>query len=238
MVPNTLLLIERPMNKPETGAVKKAVRMVLTVWVVLPLLFLATGGSLAWSEAWVYCAIILVPMTLFATWMGQRDPAFFERRLKVQERERTQRGIQIAGVPVFLAWFVVPGLDYRFGWSEVPLTATVIALVLSLAGYLMVLRVFVENRWAGRTVETWNDQKVVDTGPYAIVRHPMYFGTIVLFHATPIALGSWWGVLAALAITPLLVLRIKNEEKVLVDELPGYENYRKKVRYRLVPFIW
>lgn len=111
-------------------------------------------------------------------------------------------------------------------------------LILSLGGYLLVLRVFVENRWAGRTVETYTDQQIISTGPYAVVPHPMYTGTLLLLRATPLALGSWWAVAAALACLPIFVLRIKNEEALLVRELVGYETYRKNVRYRLLPYVW
>jgi protein-S-isoprenylcysteine O-methyltransferase Ste14 len=119
-----------------------------------------------------------------------------------------------------------------------PTACTVTALALVLGGYLLLIRVFTENRWAGRTVETWDDQKVVDTGPYAIVRHPMYSGTIVYYLASSVALGSWWGLIPALSIIPFLVIRISNKEAVLVRELPGYEDYRRRVRHRLIPFIW
>jgi protein-S-isoprenylcysteine O-methyltransferase Ste14 len=177
-------------------------------------------------------------MTAFAISTARRDPGFFERRFKMQEKERAQRHLQAWGAPFFLASFVVPPLDHRFGWSDPPLFVAVVGLVLSLAGYLTILRVFLENRWAGRTVETWAEQKVISTGPYAIVRHPMYTGTLVLLLATPVALGSWWGLLAAPGMIPFFMLRIRNEEAVLVRELPGYEDYRRRVRRRLVPGIW
>ena len=222
----------------DSGAAKKAfVRMALA-WILLPLFFLATGGSFVWWEAWVYCALLLVPMTCFITWMARRDPDFLARRFKMRERERTQRRVLAWGYPFLLAAFILPGLDQRFGWSKPPLALVVIALVLSLGGYLLILRVFTENRWAGRTVETWAEQRVISTGPYAVVRHPMYVGSIVLYLATPVALGSWWAVLPAAAFVPVFVLRIRNEEEVLMRELPGYDEYRQRVRYRLLPFIW
>ena len=123
-------------------------------------------------------------------------------------------------------------------WPDPPPAMVVAALILSLGAYLMILRVFLENRWAGRTVETWEGQKVIDTGPYAIVRHPMYTGVLALILVTPVALGSCWGILGALVYLPIFVLRVRNEEKVLLRELPGYEDYRTRVRYRIIPFIW
>jgi len=220
------------------GRASRIVLKLVAAWMLLPLFFLVVGGSLAWWQAWVYCAILLVPMTVFAISMARSDPGFFDRRFKVREKEKAQRRLQAWGTPIFLAAFIVPGLDHRFGWSDPPLEAIVAAMPVALLGYLIVLRVFWENRWAGRTVETWTEQELVSTGPYAIVRHPMYTGVIVMYLATPIALGSWWGVLPALGTIPILVTRIGNEEQVLIRDLTGYDGYRQKVRYRLVPFVW
>ena len=227
---------------PEVGPSKvrtrrTCVRMTLA-WVVTPLFFLVTGGSLGWWEAWVYCVLLLVPMTLFVARMARTDPEFLERRFARKEKERTQRRVNLWSVPLLLALYVVPGLDRRFGWSEPPLAAVVAAQALTLASYLGVLGVFVTNRWAGRTVETRPGQEVVSTGPYALVRHPMYSASILLYLASPVALGSWWAVIPAVLYVPVLVVRILNEEQVLVRELPGYEEYREKVRYRLLPFVW
>lgn len=220
------------------GGSRSTARKLVAAWIVLPLFFLVTGGSLAWWEAWVYCATLLVPMTLFGLHMQRHDPGFLERRVKLEEKERAQRRILALGYPSFIAMFVIPGLDYRFGWSEPPVAIEAVALAIVLGGYLTVLRVFLENRWAGRTVETFAGQEVISTGPYAIVRHPMYSSSIALYLATPVALGSWWALLPALTFLPIFVLRIRNEEEVLVRELPGYEAYRRKVRFRLVPFVW
>jgi protein-S-isoprenylcysteine O-methyltransferase Ste14 len=227
---------------PEVGPSKArtrrtCVRMALA-WVVTPLFFLVTGGSLGWWEAWVYCGLLLVPMTLFVARMARTDPEFLERRFTRKEKERTQRRINLWSAPLLLALFVVPGLDRRFGWSEPSLAAVVAGQALALASCLGMLKVFLANRWAGRTVETWPGQKVVSTGPYAIVRHPMYVVILVLYVASPVALGSWWAVIPAILYAPMLVARILNEEEVLVRELPGYEEYRKKVRYRLLPLAW
>jgi protein-S-isoprenylcysteine O-methyltransferase Ste14 len=142
------------------------------------------------------------------------------------------------GSPIILALFLLPGLDRRFGWSEPPLAAVLIADALVIAGYLGVLSVFSRNRWAGRTIETRPGQEIVSTGLYAIVRHPMYVATLILYIATPLALGSWWELIPALLCVPMIVIRIRNEENFLLRELPGYEDYRRKVRFRLVPFLW
>jgi protein-S-isoprenylcysteine O-methyltransferase Ste14 len=230
---------QKAANTPEDGNVsRKAAVRVWGAWIVLPLFFLVVGGSLEWWEAWIYCVLLLVPMTAFVTWMVRHDPAFLARRFKLREKERIQHRIQAWGFPFILATLIIPGLDRRFGWSEPPAATVVTALILSLGGYLIILMVFLENRWAGRTVETFSEQHVVSTGPYALVRHPMYSGIIILLLATPVALGSWWALLSALAFIPFIVLRIRNEEEVLARELPGYEEYRRRVIRRLVPFLW
>jgi protein-S-isoprenylcysteine O-methyltransferase Ste14 len=227
------------MSTHDGPAVARAAAVkVVAAWILLPLFFLATGGDLAWWNAWAYCAIILVPMTAFVVHMARHDAAFIERRSVMREKERTQRRVLAFGTPLLLAAFMIPGFDHRFGWSDPPLSVVIAALAVSLVGYVAILRVFLENRWAGRTVETYAGQQVISTGPYAVIRHPMYAGTSLLYVATPLALGSWWAVLPALAFIPVFVFRIRNEEDVLVRELPGYDEYRRKVGYRLVPFVW
>ncbi|MEN6536571.1 MAG: isoprenylcysteine carboxylmethyltransferase family protein [Bryobacteraceae bacterium] len=217
---------------------KTIVTRLVIAWIVLPLWFLATGGTARWWEAWVYCVLILVPMTIFAISMARRDLAFFERRFKMIEKERAQRRLQVWSTPFVIAAFALPGLDHRFGWSDPPLVIIAVAMVVVAGGYLVILRTFIENRWAGRIIEACPGQKVISTGLYAIVRHPMYAGYMVMHLATPLALGSWWALLPALAVFPTIVLRIRNEEEVLARDLPGYEDYRREVRFRLVPFVW
>jgi protein-S-isoprenylcysteine O-methyltransferase Ste14 len=223
---------------PGTGVARGVVIRTLAAWVLLPLFFVATGGSLRWWEAWIYCALLLIPMTVFLLAVARRDPEFLARRFQMKEKERQQRRVLAWGYPVLLAAFIIPGLDRRFGWSDPPPWVIVAALAASLAGYLGVLRVFWENRWAGRTVETWAGQQLVATGPYRVVRHPMYASSTILYLATHVALGSRWALLPALAVVPVLVFRIRNEEDVLVRDLAGYREYREQVRYRLVPFVW
>ncbi len=213
------------------------VRMALA-WLVTPLFFLVTGGSLGWWEAWVYCLLLLVPMTLFVARVARTDPQFLERRFAAKEKERTQRRVALWSAPVLSALFLLPALDRRFGWSEPPLAAVVVAQALTLASCLGLIEVFVVNRWAGRTVETWPGQEIISAGPYAIVRHPMYVALLVLYLASPVALGSWWAIIPAILYVPMLVARIRNEEEVLLRELPGYEEYRERVRYRLLPLVW
>jgi protein-S-isoprenylcysteine O-methyltransferase Ste14 len=156
----------------------------------------------------------------------------------MREKERTQRRVLSWGAPVFTALYILPGLDRRFGWSMVPLGVVLVAEACALLGYVGVLWVFSVNRWAGRTVEVIPGQKLVTTGPYSVVRHPMYTASLLLYLATPLALGSYWGLIPALLSAVVLIARIGNEEDVLLRELPGYAEYRSKVQHRLVPGVW
>lgn len=221
-----------------TGTTLRVVIRLALAWLVMPLFFFAIAGSLTWWQAWVYIGVLLVPMTVFVMWMLRADREFLERRMQLREKERTQRRILSWSAPIFIALVAVPPLDWRFGWSTVATPAVVVAQALVLVSYLGLLRVFLENRWAGRTVEVVADQKLVTTGPYAVVRHPMYSCSIVLYLATPVALGSLWGLIPALLTIAILVARIGNEEQVLLRELAGYAGYQQEVRYRLLPGVW
>ena len=220
----------------ETG--RKAVVRLAAAWVLLPTFFLVAGGSLQWWPAWIYCAAFLVPMTFFIFYMLGRNPAFIARRMNSFEKEKVQRRILNFGYPLMVATFLVSALDQRFLWSKISNATIIFALALCFLSYLFVLRVFIENPWAARTIETFKNQKVIATGPYALVRHPMYLGTIVLLLATPAALGSLWAFVPALPLIPIFVARILHEEKLLTRELNGYAEYKIQVPYRLVPGIW
>ena len=156
----------------------------------------------------------------------------------MREREKAQKRIISFSWLWFLLAFLLPGLDHRFGWSNVPVGVVLLAGLLVLLGYGLVFWVFRANSYASRVIEVAQGQQVIDSGPYAIIRHPMYIGSIVLYIFSPLALGSWWAMIPALPIIPILVLRILNEEKLLVKDLPGYEAYLKKVKYRMLPGVW
>ena len=221
-----------------SGAIRRVAAKALAAWICLPLCFVATGGSLGWWQAWAYCAVLLVPMAVFLAYMARRDPEFLARRLQVRERERSQRLVQAWGSLAILGALVLPGIDHRFGWSRVPPAVVVAALGVSLLSYLAVLRVFLENRWAGRTVETWQEQRVISTGPYAIVRHPMYTGMILSDLFLPLALGSWWAAVPAGLMIALVIWRTAREDQTLRAELPGYADYAQRTRFRLLPGLW
>jgi protein-S-isoprenylcysteine O-methyltransferase Ste14 len=206
--------------------------------LVLPLIFFVPAGTWRYWEAWVYLAIVLVPVFFVMRYLLKHDPAFLERRMRTREQQTPQRWVIVVSFLWFFLAFTLPGFDRRFGWSDVPVWAVLLADLVVLLGYGVILRVFRENRYASRVVEVTEGQVVISTGPYAVLRHPMYVGVLLMYLATPVALGSWWALLPALLIVPLLVARIRNEEEVLARDLPGYTDYMQKTRYRLIPGIW
>ena len=163
---------------------------------------------------------------------------FLERRTRSEEKEKTQKIIQIVFSFVFLFGCIVPGIDKRYGWSEIPVCIVLIADLIILLGYVLIFFVFRQNSYASRVVEVAESQKVISTGLYSFVRHPMYLGVLIMYIPTPLALGSWWGLIPMAGIPLALVLRILNEEKVLCRDLPGYTEYCKKTKYRMIPLIW
>lgn len=206
--------------------------------VVLPLIFFLPAGTIRYWEAWVYLAILLIPVFFVMRYLLKHDPVFLERRMRTREQQASQKWVIAVSFLWFFLVFILPGFDQRFGWSDVPVAAVLAADLLVLLGYGVILRVFQENRYASRVVEVAEGQSVIQTGPYAITRHPMYLGTLLMYLATPVALGSWWALLPALLIVPILIARIVNEEKVLAEQLPGYRDYMQKTRYRLLPGVW
>jgi len=205
---------------------------------VLGLAFFLPAGTLNYWEAWVYLAILFTPMFFLMQYLFKNDPALLERRMRTQEKAGEQNILIKLSYVYFLITYLLPGFDKRYGWSNTPVWLVLIADVVVLAGYIMVILVFRENSYASRTVEVDEGQKVIETGPYAVVRHPMYSGLTGLYVLSPLALGSYWAVLPALLIIPILIARIISEERILASELAGYTDYKKKVRYRLLPRVW
>lgn len=204
------------------------------------LLFLPAWTADYW-QAWIFLAIFSAATTAITVYVMQTDPALLARRMHAgpgAEKERTQKFIQFAVAIASIVAIVLPAIDHRLGWSTMSAHVVVAGDVLVALGYLVVFFVFRENTFASSTIEVAPGQKVISTGPYALVRHPMYTGGLVMFFGAPLALGSWWGLLAILPITLLIVWRLLDEETFLVENLPGYTHYRQTVRYRLVPFVW
>ncbi|NWG35875.1 MAG: isoprenylcysteine carboxylmethyltransferase family protein [Chloroflexi bacterium] len=204
----------------------------------LGLIFFLPAGTFDYWQAWLYMALLFTPMFFLMRYLIKNDPALLERRMKMKEKAAEQSLIIKLSYMYFLATFLLPGFDRRFGWSNVPLWLVLFADALVLAGYILVMLVFKENSYAARTVEVEEGQKVIDTGPYAVVRHPMYVGVGLLYVLTPPALGSAWAMIPAIFLIPLLIARIVSEERILAKELKGYTEYQQKVRYRLLPGVW
>lgn len=196
------------------------------------------AGTLHYPNAWLFMAILFIPMLLLGMALFFKAPELLEKRLNSKEKENTQIWVIALSSVMFIASFVLAGLDFRFGWSNIPSWVVAIASTLLLVAYALYAEVMRENAYLSRTVEVQKDQKVVDTGLYGVVRHPMYAATILLYLAMPIVLGSWYAFLVMLLYPILIVLRIRNEEKVLEAGLVGYTYYKKKVKYRLIPFVW
>lgn len=228
------------MNTPSISP-KLLIGVALRIGLGIPfiaLIILLPAGTWNYWQGWMYLATLLLPMLLSTAYLIKNDPALLERRLRMREKEKAQQKIIGVLAIYFLIAFTLPGFDVRFGWSNVPPLVSILADVLVFAGYLIIFWVLTVNSFLSRTVEVGAGQKVITTGPYAVVRHPMYFGVALLYIASPLALGSYWAVLPALMILPLLAARIRNEEEVLLRELAGYAEYRQKVKYRLLPGVW
>ncbi len=215
----------------------RAVTRFLTgVLAVGTLLFIP--GGLKYADGWLFMLLLFAPMFLAGLVMLRKRPALLRRRLNAREAESTQRGVIAASGLMFAAAFIVAGLNYRFRWLTVPRWLVVAGAVVFLAAYLLYAEVLRENEYLSRTVEVQAGQKVVDTGLYGVVRHPMYAATILLFLSMPLVLGSPISLLIMLIYPFLIARRIKNEEQVLLRELEGYADYTARVKYRLIPFVW
>jgi protein-S-isoprenylcysteine O-methyltransferase Ste14 len=212
-------------------------RVVVVLLVSLAVLFIP-AGTLAYWQGWMYLLLLLIPAGFVLTYFSRHDPDFLERRMKFKERRQAQKGIVRIGDAVVLLAFLLPGFDHRWGWSHVPVGLVLAAEVGVLLSYVLIVRVFLENRYASRVVEVTGEQKVISTGPYAFIRHPMYAATTFFYVLSPLALGSYWAMIPAALIIPMLVLRILDEEALLCRELAGYSEYTRQVRWRLIPGLW
>lgn len=206
--------------------------------VILGLFLFLCAGSLRYWNAWLYIGALSAAILCFGIILYTRDQELMRKRLQTREKEEAQKAYVLMTSLSFLATFGVCGFDFRFGWSHVPVAVVVIALAVMLAGFGLFMLVLMQNRFASRVVEVQQEQRVIDTGVYAVVRHPMYTAALLMFFASPVVLGSWWAKLPMLCYLVGIVLRIRNEEQVLQAGLPGYAAYMEKVKYRLVPFVW
>ena len=196
------------------------------------------AGTLAYRGAWLFISLLFAPILVMGVVLFVKNPELLSKRLEMKEREKEQKGVVAWSGLLLVASFIVAGLDHRFGWSNVPTTIVIIASVVLLVGYALYAEVLRENVYLSRIVEVQEGQRVIDTGLYGIVRHPMYLAVTLLYLAIPLVLGSWWALLVMFPCVLLLAARIKNEEQVLHQGLPGYTDYTKRVRYRMIPWVW
>ena len=209
--------------------------------IVLGIIIFVPAGTLAYWQGWAFIAVFSVSTNIIGVYLALRDPALLERRMRAgpgAETRPVQKALIALAFAGAIGLVVVSVLDHRFGWSRVPAWASVLGNVLVAVGLMIDLLVFRENSYGASTIQKMEGQKVISSGPYALVRHPMYVGVLVLVIGVPLALGSWWGLAFLLLNVPILVLRILDEETMLRQELDGYADYMRKVRYRLVPGLW
>ena len=206
--------------------------------VLVGLLIFLPAGTLAYAYGWLLMGLLFAPMLIAGFVMLAKSPEFLKKRLDVKEKQGKQIGVVALSGLMFMAGFVVAGLDFRFGWSNMPTWVVVTASALFLVAYALYAEVMRENAYLSRTIKVEQGQTVVDTGLYGIVRHPMYAVTILLFLMIPLVLGSWYALIAFAFYPAIIIVRLKDEEALLTEELPGYAEYKQKVKYRMIPFIW
>ena len=233
------MLLLSPLSLKSLAA--RAWLALVALLVVMGLLIFLAAGTTRYWEGWAYLVIVAGASALTTLDLLNRDPALLERRMSggpTAEKRRTQQIIMVFTSLGFIALLVVPALDFRFGWSHMPLIIVVLGELLVVVGFYLVLLVYRENSYTSAIIEVTEGQRVVSTGPYAIVRHPMYASASLYLIGTSLALGSYWGLLVNAAMMPFLIWRLFDEERFLAENLPGYADYQRRVRHRLLPFLW
>lgn len=215
----------------------KAYLMPVIIMIVMGLALFLPAGSFRFWQAWILWSIFSV-LTLFITaYFSKKDPGLLSRRMNVKEKEPQPLIIRVLSILAMLT-YIIPGYDFRYHWSSVPVWLVIAANVMVFLGYVLIIIVFKENSYASTVIQVEEEQQVIDTGLYAMVRHPMYLGLLIMVLFTPLALGSYWALFFAVLFIPMNVFRIRKEEAMLLQGLPGYKEYLLKTRYRLIPFIW
>ena len=217
--------------------VEALTKFICGLLLVGALIFLP-AGTIGYTYGWLFIGLLFVPMLIAGFVMMAKSPEFLKKRLDAKEKQGKQKGVVALSGLMFIAGFVVAGLDFRFGWSNMPSWVVIAASVLFLVAYALYAEVMRENAYLSRTIKVEEGQTVVDTGLYGIVRHPMYAVTILLFLMIPLVLGSWFALIAFAFYPAIIIVRLKDEEALLTRELPGYAAYKQKVKYRIIPFIW
>ena len=215
-----------------------AITKFLAGIILVGLLVFLPAGTINYPGGWLFCGLLFIPMLILGIVLYLKAPELLKKRLDSKEKEKTQKGVVAFSGLAFLLSFLLSGLDFRFGWSEVPTWLTIVASAVFLISYGIYAEVMRENAYLSRNIKVQEGQKLIDTGLYGIVRHPMYTATVFMFTAIPLVLGSWYGLAVMLTYPVVIAVRLLNEEKVLSEGLEGYIDYKKKVKYRLLPFIW
>jgi protein-S-isoprenylcysteine O-methyltransferase Ste14 len=212
-------------------------RLISGLFVIGGILF-ALAGTFRYWQAWLFLAALAIPLVMTLIFLLRKDPALLEKRMNLKEPRKEQRKIvQISGLFMLLGFFL-PGLDYRYQWSDVPIWVIVVSVIVFECSYAMVVAVFAQNSYASRVVEIQEGQQLIDTGLYAIIRHPMYSASIILYLSIPLMLGSYYSVIPMALSCLELIARIKDEEEMLKEGLAGYTAYTQRVKYRLFPYVW
>ena len=213
------------------------IKVTLGIGLVGAMLFLP-AGTIHYPQGWLFMGLLFIPMVIAGFVMLFKAPELLARRLDAKEKQADQKAVVAVSGLMFVGGFVVAGLDHRFDWSRMPFAVTAISAVLFLVAYGLYAEVLRENAYLSRTIKVEEGQTVISSGLYGIVRHPMYSATILLFLMMPLVLASWYAAIIFLVYPALIIIRLQGEEKLLCQELPGYDEYCKKVKYRLIPFIW
>ena len=217
--------------------IKALFTLILGIVCMGAMLFLPAGGF-HYTNGWLFLGLLFVPMAIMGIVLFFKSPDLLKKRLNAKEKEAAQKGVIAFSALMFPVGFLLSAFDFRYSWSSVPMPLVTVSSVLFLIGYAMYGEVMRENAYLSRTIEVQEGQKVIDTGLYGFVRHPMYLATFLMFLPMPLILGSFWGLIPFALYPVLIVIRVLNEEQVLAGELDGYTDYMKKVKYRLIPFIW
>lgn len=215
---------------------KKAYFVPIIIMIIMGIILFLPAGTLKFWQAWIYW-IGFSAVTFFITaYFLKKSPELLSRRMKYGEKNTTKKAPAIFNL--FFIGYFIPGIDFRFHWSNIPVWIVIASNIIVLLGYIFIIFVFNENSYASTIIQVEKKQQVISTGPYSVVRHPMYLGMLIMLLFTPFALGSYWAVIPFLLSVPMNVFRIKSEEEVLLKELPGYKDYCLKTQYRLIPLIW
>ena len=220
--------------------IRVTVQLLLFPIVIGALLFLPAGTFDYW-QAWVFAAVFFACSVAMTIWLMIKDPQLLERRMSAgpgAEKEATQKIIMVFALIFFFGMAIFPAIDHRFGWSDVPASLVIFGDLLIALSYLGFFLVFRENTYGAATIQVEENQRVISTGPYALVRHPMYAAALILMLGIPLALGSWWGLLLMIPSVAVIIWRLLDEERFLSQNLPGYTEYKRKVRYHLIPLVW